>query len=76
MLGLLLGAFMELRDSSFKSESDVTSVLSLPVLALVPVVASERDRRARRLRRLALNVAGTLLVVASVALVIVWRLQS
>ena len=76
MLGVLLGAFMELRDSSFKSESDVTSVLSLPVLALVPVVASERERRARRLRRLALNVAGTIVVVASVAVVIVWRLQS
>ena len=75
MLGLLLSAFLELRDSSFKNEDDVARALSLPVLALVPVIASDREQHARRLRALALNVAGTVVVLASVGVLIAWRLQ-
>jgi polysaccharide chain length determinant protein (PEP-CTERM system associated) len=75
VLGLLLAAFMELRDSSFKNEDEVMSLLSLPVLALVPVIASERERRLRRVRLVAMNVAGTLVVIASLTLVIVWQFQ-
>ena len=37
-LGLLLVGFLELRDSSFKTEDDVLRVLSLPVLALIPAM--------------------------------------
>jgi len=75
MLGLLIAAFLELQDSSFKSEDDVMRALSLPVLALVPVIASDREKRARRWRTLALNVAGTMVVLASVGVLIAWRLQ-
>jgi polysaccharide chain length determinant protein (PEP-CTERM system associated) len=42
-LGLLLVAFLEYRDSTFKCEEDVVRVLSLPVLALVPLIASEAE---------------------------------
>jgi hypothetical protein len=51
------------------------SLLSLPVLALVPVIATERQRRRRRFRVLALNVGGTLVVVASLTMVLMWQLQ-
>jgi polysaccharide chain length determinant protein (PEP-CTERM system associated) len=49
MLGLGIAAFLELKDGSFRTESDVVDVLALPVLALVPYVetASERARRMR-----------------------------
>jgi polysaccharide chain length determinant protein (PEP-CTERM system associated) len=42
-LGLLLVGFLEKRDSSFKCEDDVLRVLSLPVLALIPVMEGEGE---------------------------------
>jgi uncharacterized protein involved in exopolysaccharide biosynthesis len=51
VLGLLLVGFLEYRDSTFKSEDDVVRVLSLPVLALIPVLPTERGRPAARGRR-------------------------
>ena len=50
-LGLLLVGFLEYRDSSFKCEDDVLRVLSLPVLALIPVMDAEREPRHPRGRR-------------------------
>jgi len=44
LLGLALIGLLEFRDSSFKSEDDVVRVLSLPVLALVPVMGAEKPR--------------------------------
>jgi capsular polysaccharide biosynthesis protein len=43
-LGLAFLAFLEYRDSSFRTEDDVVRVLSLPVLALVPVIATDSER--------------------------------
>lgn len=40
VLGLGVIALLEFRDSSFKHEQDVVQVLSLPVLALIPVMPS------------------------------------
>ncbi|HEY8550218.1 MAG TPA: Wzz/FepE/Etk N-terminal domain-containing protein [Vicinamibacterales bacterium] len=74
-LGLLIGlgylAFREFRDTSYRSEADVTTVLSLPVLAVVPFAATPADiqteARRRRTWRLAavavLAVSGTVFVV-------------
>lgn len=51
MLGLLAVGFLEYRDTTFKSEDDVQRVLSLPVLALVPLmdedVAAVAEKRPR-----------------------------
>jgi hypothetical protein len=41
-LGLGLVAFLEFRDSSFRSQDDVTSVLALPVLAQIPIIVTVR----------------------------------
>ena len=40
LVGLAVVAFLEYSDSTFKSEQEILRVLSLPVLALVPVIAS------------------------------------
>ena len=40
MVGLALAAFLEYRDASFRSQDDVTTVLSLPVLAQIPLIAT------------------------------------
>ena len=76
LLGLLAVGFRELRDSSFKLEQDVLRTLDLPVLALVPVMASEDERRVQRLRTKVLNIAGSAMVIASVAFVVAWSLHS
>jgi len=76
-LGLALVGFLEFRDFSFKSEEDVLRVLTLPVLALVPVMLSESDRqqhRRQRKRKLVMAFAATLVLIVSAAAV-VWRLQ-
>ena len=46
-LGLALVAFLEYRDTSFKSDDDVMTTLALPVLAVIPV-DDQRRRAARR----------------------------
>jgi polysaccharide chain length determinant protein (PEP-CTERM system associated) len=76
-LGLALVGLLEVRDSSFKSEEDVLRVLTLPVLALVPVMISESDRRVgrrRRKRRLVMAFAATFVLIVATAAV-VWKLQ-
>jgi len=65
-IGVLLIGLLEYRDPSFRDEDDVLRVLSLPVLALVPVLgdgpeSSRPDRR--RLR----GTIGSLLVLGSIA---------
>jgi protein tyrosine kinase modulator len=44
-VGLGLVALLEYRDSSFKTDEEVTNVLALPVLAVVPVMQSDAERR-------------------------------
>ena len=77
--GLLLGVglvmLLEQRDSSFKTEEDVIRVLTLPVLALVPVLGPEHGEQTRRRRRL-LGFFAAVVVLGSAAAVAFWRLQS
>jgi polysaccharide chain length determinant protein (PEP-CTERM system associated) len=74
-IGLALIALLEYRDSTFKTEEDVLRVLQLPVLALVPIMASEREMRASRRRKMLVALAGIVMVVSSAAALLVWRLQ-
>jgi polysaccharide chain length determinant protein (PEP-CTERM system associated) len=69
-LGVALIALLEYRDSGFKTDKQVTALLGLPVLAVVPVMQSDLERR--RLRRwtmlmhagLSVAVTGCLAIVA------------
>ena len=54
-LGLLLVILLEYRDSTFKTDSELGGVLSLPVLAVVPLMLSDVERRTMFRRRLILN---------------------
>jgi hypothetical protein len=74
--GVLLAGFLEYRDSTFKNEDDVLQVLQLPVLALVPMMASERDRRAKRRRKLLVGLAVAVMAVSSAVAVLLWRFQA
>jgi len=54
-IGLALVVLLEYRDSTFKTDSELGGVLALPVLAVVPLMLSESERRSSFRRRLILN---------------------
>jgi len=64
-LGVALVALLEVRDSSFRTEAEVVTLLSLPVLAQIPVVDSAADLRVRRRRRLLSSAASAMVVLVS-----------
>jgi polysaccharide chain length determinant protein (PEP-CTERM system associated) len=73
MLGIVLGAFLEYRDTSLRSEDEILRTLVLPVLAAIPVMTAVAERGQRR-RMLFASVAGTILAIAGIAAVTLWRL--
>jgi len=72
-LGLAIAAFLELRDGSLRTEADILSVLSLPVLAMVPYVETSQER-GRRKKHLAFVGAGGA-VAAFAAAYVFWTMQ-
>jgi hypothetical protein len=68
-LGLILVGFLEYRDSSIKTEDDVTRLCQLPVLASVPQMASAEDRRAKRRRSVLTHVAAVCVVLLCAAVI-------
>lgn len=75
VIGLLIIGLSEYRDSSFRNEDEALRALSVPVLALVPVMTSGREAQAARRRRLWKDVAGSAVLAAAVLVLVVWRLQ-
>jgi polysaccharide chain length determinant protein (PEP-CTERM system associated) len=74
-LGLGLAALLEYQDTSFRSDVDVVSSLSLPVLAVVPVMLSEAERRDLRRRTILLScVVATLLLIFVGGAAVAYRL--
>ena len=72
MFGLSLAAFLEYRDASFRSQDEVASVLSLPVLAQIPLIATPAElQQLRRRRRVIAAAAVSAAVVVTAAL---WRI--
>jgi len=61
MFGLAFGVglvgLLEYRDASLKTDEEVTTVLSLPVLAVVPLMQAEPDRRSALRRKVLVSVA-------------------
>lgn len=66
-LGLALVALIEYRDGTFKTDYEIASVLSLPVLAVVPLMRSAAETRAVFRRRLLLNLGLGSTVMAGLA---------
>jgi uncharacterized protein involved in exopolysaccharide biosynthesis len=69
--GAGLAGWLEYRDTSLRSDADITATLALPLLAEVPVIQTPVERRRRRARMVALSFAtGTLVLVVAL---LVWR---
>jgi uncharacterized membrane protein YcjF (UPF0283 family) len=72
--GLTLAALLEYRDRSLRTEDDVVTTLSLPVLALVPTMVTSIERQKRKRRRFLLASSGAAFALVCLA-VIAWKLQ-
>jgi uncharacterized protein involved in exopolysaccharide biosynthesis len=74
-LGLALVALVEYRDSTFKTDHEIASVLSLPVLAVVPLMHSADETRALFRRRLLMNLGlgSTVMVCLAVLAYVIVR---
>ena len=68
-IGVLLVALLEYRDKSFKTDEEIMRVLSLPVLAVVPVMLTQAEQRWATRRRLLLGLGYGTTVVACLAVV-------
>ena len=71
-LGIGLVVLFEYRDTTLKSEADVIAALALPVLALVPAIATTKEVVVRRKRRLAISTAGVVLAIG-LAGIALWK---
>jgi polysaccharide chain length determinant protein (PEP-CTERM system associated) len=75
VLGFLAVGWLEYRDSSLKREDDVVRLLALPVLAIIPRVISDRERRRSRRRLIAANLAAGMALLGSIAVLVLWRIR-
>jgi uncharacterized protein involved in exopolysaccharide biosynthesis len=80
LLGLAIGVgivgLLEYRDSTFKTGAEVQQLLQLPVLALVPMMASEMERRDRQRRGKLVALAVAVIIVSSAVAVLFWKIQT
>ena len=69
VLGMAMAAFLAYRDTSFRSMQDVITVLSLPVLAQIPLLVTPADRYRIRRRRFAVSLGAVALCAGAGAVV-------
>jgi polysaccharide chain length determinant protein (PEP-CTERM system associated) len=74
-LGLLFVALLEYRDSTFKTDDDVVTSLSLPVLAVIPAMFTANERRRQKRKRLLVTMSAAAGVVLAAAAVIAWQMN-
>jgi protein tyrosine kinase modulator len=68
--GLALVGLLEYRDSSFKTDDEVAAILTLPVLAVVPLMQSDEDRARANRRRLVMGVGFGSTVLGCLAVLV------
>jgi polysaccharide chain length determinant protein (PEP-CTERM system associated) len=75
-LGLAVVLLLEWRDTTLKSDDDVRVVTGLPVLAFVPVLVTEADRRRTKRRRYLAGAATAAVVLIGAAGAAYWILRA
>ena len=76
VLGLMIAGLLEFRDTSFRSREEVMKMLSVPVLASIPIMSSERELQAVRNRGRIVDLAGAAVLLGAFVILVVWRVQS
>jgi polysaccharide chain length determinant protein (PEP-CTERM system associated) len=74
--GLLVVLLREYRDSSFRCKDEALKALSLPVLASIPVMVSQREIRTAKWRGWLVDLGGIALFLVVGAALVFWRLRS
>ena len=72
LFGLAIVGLIEYKDSSFRTDNDVVSVLALPVLANIPTMVTAAEKRAMKRMRV-MVAAASLVAVASGGAVFAFR---
>jgi uncharacterized protein involved in exopolysaccharide biosynthesis len=75
MIGLALVCVLEYRDRSIKTADEFMRVLNLPVLALIPLMQSEREAQTRRRRKLLTVMGVGLAATGSAVAYLLWTLH-
>jgi polysaccharide chain length determinant protein (PEP-CTERM system associated) len=75
LIGLLVVALLEFRDHSFRTEDEVAKMTSVPVLALVPMMTADFERRAAATRQRLVDAGGIAALLVATAVVVVWQLR-
>jgi polysaccharide chain length determinant protein (PEP-CTERM system associated) len=69
-IGVGLIVLLEYRDTSFKTDAEVTDLLALPVLAVVPIMQSDDDRRRATKRKVLVGIGLGSTVVGCLAVLV------
>jgi uncharacterized protein involved in exopolysaccharide biosynthesis len=69
-LGVLVIGLLVYRDSTFKSDTELTALLSLPVLAVVPLMESDAERRRALKRRLVMHAVWSCTVLGCLSVLV------
>ena len=69
-VGLLLVGLLEYRDTSFKTDEDIARILTLPVLAVVPLMQSATEERRAFRNRLLIGAGFSMTVLGCLAIVV------
>jgi uncharacterized protein involved in exopolysaccharide biosynthesis len=72
LIGVALIALLEYRDTSVRTDEDVTLSLALPVLAVIPLMITTTERKRNRRRTLAAATASLVLMMSVLAFA-VWK---
>jgi polysaccharide chain length determinant protein (PEP-CTERM system associated) len=75
LFGIAMVAVIELRNSTFRTEQDILTVLSLPVLATVPAIITTQERRNAKRRRFIAACVSASFVVCGVGALFVWKFR-
>jgi polysaccharide chain length determinant protein (PEP-CTERM system associated) len=73
-LGLALIALLEYRDTTFRNDEDLTLSLALPVIAVIPAMATRSERRSRTRRRV-FAISTSFAAMSLAIAVILWKID-
>ena len=73
--GVLLVGLLEYRDTTIKTDDDVVVSLALPVLAVIPAMLTQAERKRAKRRRLIFAASATCVALVATAAIVAWRLN-
>ena len=73
--GLALVVLLEYRDTTLKTDGDVVISLALPVLAVIPEMVTDAERRRVWRKHVLLATAGSFVVLVAAAAFVAWKLR-